>query len=240
MRKFVFSIFILSSCIYSENNKTSYIDYYDKSKGNKKLEGEFLNGNENGLWKYYSPEGFINQEGSFSNGLLEGVWIYHNLDSVNSIDWNIIEVDSIKFSLPKSFIDKTELSSSASKLFIDSNDNTVVSISIISEIDSMYMNDYFSQNVNSFNQHFFINKSSSSIIKSPYNLFYLDEFELINKTQTLKQFMIYKLINGSTMLVVSVTNENKRSVYLKFIIGEIFNHTLIHGVRINNPYEIIL
>ena len=65
---------IIGTGIIEENGiyKGKFINYYPT--GEKKSEGNYLNGNKNGLWIYYYKSGVIEQEGYFRNGKIDGIW----------------------------------------------------------------------------------------------------------------------------------------------------------------------
>ena len=44
--------------------------------GNKKYEGNFINGKSNGYFHYYNYNGKLSSKGYCINGLREGVWIF--------------------------------------------------------------------------------------------------------------------------------------------------------------------
>jgi antitoxin component YwqK of YwqJK toxin-antitoxin module len=239
MKKLMLFFLFINSCVYLESSNVNYVNYYDKEKGIKRVEGQFVGGLESGHWKYYSQDGIIMQEGSYQDGLNYGEWKYNNIYSIRSIYWKRIENGSIVFSVPATFIDKTELSATSSKIYIDTLDKTILSLSIIGNVDSTYLENYYDENIGSLSQSFSIEHGSSKVISTDSTKFYLDEIQFKNDTQIVKQFMCYKLINPSTIFIVSVTNKSNHSDYLKFLIGEIFNHSFIDRVRVNNPHEVV-
>ncbi len=48
--------------------------------------GKYLNGQKDGLWKYYNERGVLTAEGSFRLGLEDGQWFrYHNTGQLESV-----------------------------------------------------------------------------------------------------------------------------------------------------------
>ena len=72
------------------------IQYHDH--GPLRYEGQLIEGKYEGVWKYYSVEGYLSSETNFKNGERHGTWKYFDKDgnitkTEEYIEGKLIEVD---------------------------------------------------------------------------------------------------------------------------------------------------
>lgn len=82
------------------NREGKWIDYYPE--GNKRAEGYYNNGKKTGKWKFYFPNGRIKQTGSYTNGKLSGSWKWYytngNLRKEEFYIYGLPDGESIEYS----------------------------------------------------------------------------------------------------------------------------------------------
>ena len=65
-------LFLLIPVIGLSQNEP-YQAYYDN--GQLKVSGQYIDGNQEGIWKYYHENGQLSSEGNYKNDKSEGKWI---------------------------------------------------------------------------------------------------------------------------------------------------------------------
>ena len=77
MKTYLTTLFLLISILcFSQIEPEPYKAYYDNGKS--KIEGNVINGKQNGIWKIYHENGKLKEEGNWSNGKENGLFkIYH-------------------------------------------------------------------------------------------------------------------------------------------------------------------
>ncbi|MBI1306886.1 MAG: hypothetical protein GC181_09785 [Bacteroidetes bacterium] len=79
------NLFYLS--LFDENGKETFHNnngwvYEFHNNGNRRLEGEIKDGKRDGLWKFYDPDGRLEEVGNYINGIKTGTWLAGDLEAV--------------------------------------------------------------------------------------------------------------------------------------------------------------
>lgn len=90
--KFIFIALVLLACTNTEKEeKKPYVREVEQvleryPDGKKKLEGELVNGERHGVWKFYYDNGFLWSEGKYWYGKRKGYSIIYYKDGKKKID----------------------------------------------------------------------------------------------------------------------------------------------------------
>lgn len=242
MKKCVLILLLTGACNYRHTKTTDYTYFYDEEKGLKKVEGQFVDGQENGDWVYYSENGDVVQSGTYQFGLPIGNWIYDYPDMDTSLIWKDFFVGNMSFSLPGSSRQIFKVGDTVNKYFSDSSSNTLFAIRIIDDVDSAYLKSFFSNNILDFKKNYNVEYSrSDKITLQEKQQYYIDEFSLTQLSDTTKkvyQILLYKkLDNVDKLIVFGITNRNSDESISKFLIQEVFYHFKLNEKRIVNIYD---
>ena len=87
---------IVERLIFPEPWTGKCIQYHDH--GPLRYEGQLIEGKYEGVWKYYSVEGYLSSETNFKNGERHGTWKYFDKDgnitkTEEYIEGKLIEAD---------------------------------------------------------------------------------------------------------------------------------------------------
>jgi hypothetical protein len=204
------------------------------------MKGEVLNGTENGVWSFYDEDEKLVQQGSYQNGIPVGLWKY---DFSSLFDTTIIWqqhthiLKNFTFSLPQSFRQVESDSDSAAYTVVDSKGGDVFTIRTLGNSSQTELENYFIKSKEEFGIDFNILNSSSTLVESDSDRFFLDKFLVSHKQKgiVVMHYNLYKIINND-MVILSYTSAPQDSVKAKFLVGETFYHSLYGTNRIMSPF----
>jgi flagellar hook-associated protein FlgK len=227
------------SCKKQERHKGyHFYGYYDDQ--HKKLHqtgwvNEFER--EDGSWEIFSEEGKLIQSGTYENGLPIGKWNYNLLNYLtDSLTWQKFESTDIEVSLPSSYhlLDQTS-DGNLQLIFRDSITNSLLSISkyLKKEID---INGYSMINESEMLRTFDIDFYKLETVTTSDQIYFIEQYNFYDNQHEIDLVQHFILIETDTNLfVLNHTGEQKDSLKLKFILGEIFYHLFYNDSRLFNP-----
>jgi tetratricopeptide (TPR) repeat protein len=147
--------------MYFQNGKLSMERYYSGGienglekeyyeDGTLKQKGEFLNGKEEGVWEMYFPNGQVKQRSSFKNGNMEGeTTVYYSTGKILAI-----EVTKNGKTTPDKRLEKinTTMNKGHSSSKEGDYKNAIKNYSKAIELDSTYVEAYFSRGTSKLNE----------------------------------------------------------------------------------------
>lgn len=216
---------VVCSCGSTYTEVTDLKVYYDTEKTKIKEDGTLINGLEEGAWNYYSEKGKIIKQGTYKDGLQDGRWYYDMPNIDKEIVWQKVEIRKLNFSLPINFIYKEEMSDSSNYIYRDTQQHSLLKISIVEDCSKICVAGYYDLTLKALQKSNAVLSSNSLKIESKNGYVFLDNYLLNNRNQdSLRQLMLYKGLSDKNAIIFTIVDLNKNTEYIKFIVTEVFNH----------------
>lgn len=243
-------LIITTAAVYScgsiNTEVTNWKMYYDAEKIKIKEEGTLINGLEEGAWNYYSEKGDIIKQGVYEDGLQNGRWYYDIPGISKEIVWQKNETKKLNFSLPIDFTYKGELSDSYNYVYRDTQQHSLLKISILEKCDKKCVAEYYDLTLNALKGSSIVQTSSTLKVNSSSGDIFLDSYLLLKNENrdTLRQLMLYKSLNENQAVFLTIVDWDKDTEYIKLIITEVLYHIKYNFDRVipisgeRNVYEL--